>query len=84
VPYLLRAGLGLVPDGLERRLRVIRPSLPRWLDWVEVSNLRLAGSSIDLTFERAGDTVTLADAKIAGDVDVALEIRNTREPEFGL
>jgi glycogen debranching enzyme len=84
IPYLLRAGLGLIPDGVERRLRVVRPSLPRWIERVDVTNLQLAGSSIDLTFERTGDAVTLADARIDGDVEIALEIRNTRAPEFRL
>ena len=31
IPYLTAGGLGLVPDALERPLRVRRPSLPRWL-----------------------------------------------------
>jgi glycogen debranching enzyme len=84
IPYLLRGGLGLVPDGLERRLRVVRPSLPRWLTHVEVSGLEIAGSTIDLVFERAANRVTLADVRIEGDVDVALEISSTREPELGL
>jgi glycogen debranching enzyme len=28
IPYLLKWGLGLSPDGLNRRLRIIRPSSP--------------------------------------------------------
>ena len=84
IPYMLRGGLGLVPDGLERRLRVVRPSLPHWLTHVEVSGLEIAGSKVDLVFERAGDRVTLADVRIDGDVDVALEISSGREPELGL
>jgi glycogen debranching enzyme len=84
IPYLLRAGLGLIADGLERRLRVVRPSLPMWLTHVEVQGLRVAGSSIDLTFERAGDAVTLSDVRIDGDVDVALEISGSRVPQFEL
>jgi glycogen debranching enzyme len=84
IPYLLRAGLGLIADGLEGRLRVVRPSLPQWVNHVEVSGLQVAGSRIDLTFERAGETVTLADVRIDGDVEVTLEISGTREPQFGL
>jgi glycogen debranching enzyme len=84
IPYLLRAGLGLIPDGLERRLRVVRPSLPQWLDHVEVTGLEVAGSTIDLVFERAGETVTLADVRIDGDVEVVLEVSSTRQPDFGL
>jgi glycogen debranching enzyme len=84
IPYMLRAGLGLIPDGLSRRLRVVRPSLPHWLTRVEVSNLRIAGSRLDLKFERAGDAVALADVKIDGDVEVVLEISGSRAPDFGL
>jgi glycogen debranching enzyme len=84
IPYLLRAGLGLIPDGLGRRLRVVRPSLPRWLTHVEIHGLEIAGATVDLTFQRAGDTVSLAEVQIEGDLEVALEISGTRTPEFGI
>jgi hypothetical protein len=80
----VRAGLGLIPDGFERRLRVVRPSLPAWLTHVEIHGLELAGATIDLTFERAGEAVTLADVRIDGDLEVVLEISGTRTPEFGV
>jgi glycogen debranching enzyme len=72
IPYLLMSGLGLSPDALDRRLRVIRPSLPRWLERVEVTGLRIGGSRVDLEFQRAGagDHVTLADARVDGDLEV--------------
>jgi glycogen debranching enzyme len=78
IPFLLKWGLGLSPDALEKRLRVVRPSLPRWLERVDVTGLELAGARIDLRFERAGDQVTLADARIDGDVEVVLEIAGDR------
>jgi glycogen debranching enzyme len=76
IPYMLINGLGLHADGLERRLRIRRPSLPRWVNRVEVERLGVAGARIDLVFERtsAGDAVALTDARIDGDVDVLLEI----------
>jgi len=82
IPYLVAGGLGLVPDALEKRLRVRRPSLPSWLSRVEVRNLRIAGASVDLLFERTGvgDQVALADARIEGDVEVVLEISGSRTP----
>jgi glycogen debranching enzyme len=73
IPYLLAAGLGLCPDGLERRLRVVRPSLPRWLDRVDLQGLRIGGTTIDLRFERAGGGVAVADAHVRGDVEVVLD-----------
>ena len=82
IPYLTAGALGLVPDALERRLRVRRPSLPRWLSRVEVRGLRIAGSTVDLLFERtgAGGQVALVDAHIEGDVEVVLEISGNRGP----
>jgi glycogen debranching enzyme len=78
IPFLLKWGLGLSPDALEKRLRVIRPSLPRWLERVDVTGLEIGNARIDLRFERAGDQVTLADARIDGDVEVVLEIAGDR------
>ena len=76
IPYLTQAGLGLIPDGLHGRLSIRRPSLPRHVDRVDVRGLRIAGSSVDLQFERAaGGHVMLADAHVEGDVLVSLEIR---------
>jgi glycogen debranching enzyme len=85
IPYLVTGGLGLVPDALRRRLRVRRPSLPRWLNRVEVSGLRVADARVDLLFERAGagEQVALVDARIDGDVEVVLEISGSRVPSSG-
>ena len=78
IPYLLKSGLGLSPDALDKRLRIVRPSLPRWLERVEVTGLEIGDSRVDLRFERAGDQVTLADARIEGDPEVVLEIAGDR------
>jgi glycogen debranching enzyme len=74
IPYLMQWGFGLSPDGFERRLRLIRPSLPRWVNQVEVPGIPLAGASIDLRFERAPDGVSMVDAHVDGDVEVDPQI----------
>jgi len=56
----------------------VRPSLPRWLNRVELTGLALGNARIDLVFERAGEHVTLADARIEGDAEVVLEIAADR------
>jgi hypothetical protein len=73
---MLINGLGLDPDGLNRHLRVRRPSLPRWVNRVEVEHMAIGEGRVDLRFERtgAGDSVALTDARIDGDVEVVLEI----------
>ena len=80
IPYLVTGGLGLVPDALMGRLRIRRPSLPRWLNRVDVRGLRIADSSVDLRFERtgAGGPVALADVRIEGEIEVVLEISGPR------
>jgi glycogen debranching enzyme len=78
IPFLLKWGLGLSPDALEKRLAIVRPSLPRWLGRIKVTGLTLGDARIDLVFERAGEHVTLADAHIEGDAEVVLEIAADR------
>jgi glycogen debranching enzyme len=81
IPYLGQAALGVAADGLERRLRIRRPSLPHWLDRVEVNGLRIAGAEVDLVFERTGGAgVALADVRIRGDLEVVLEISGQDRP----
>jgi glycogen debranching enzyme len=85
IPYLVTGGLGIVPDALGGRLRIRRPSLPRWLNRVEVRGLRVGGSRVDLLFERTtGGPVALSDVRIDGDVEVALEISSSRTPTAAL
>ncbi len=78
IPFLLKWGLGISPDALEKRLRIVRPSLPRWLERVDVKGLEIGKARVDLRFERAGEQVTLADASIEGDMEVVLEIAGNR------
>lgn len=79
IPYLMQWGFGLTAEGLERRLRVSRPSLPRWVNRVEVPGIALAGASIDLRFERSSERVTLKDFRVEGDVEVEVEVEVTPE-----
>jgi glycogen debranching enzyme len=77
LPYLLVAGLGLMPDGLNRVLRIRRPSLPRHVSRLAVEGLRIGDAGVDLLFERVGqrlDHVALTDAKIDGDLTVVLQV----------
>ncbi len=70
IPHLMQWGFGLSARGLERRLEIIRPSLPSWVNRVEVPGIPLAGATIDLRFERSDDQVRLADARVDGDAEI--------------
>jgi glycogen debranching enzyme len=73
IPHLLAAGLGLEPDALHARLRVVRPLLPRWVDRLSLEGMRVGDGRVDLRFERAGGQVVLADARTEGNVRLVLE-----------
>jgi glycogen debranching enzyme len=66
VPFMLASLLGIVPDGCAGRVRLVRPYLPEWLSWVEISGLRAAGGSVDVRFERQGGATTVASLRQAG------------------
>jgi glycogen debranching enzyme len=73
IPWLLICGLGLHPEGLAGRLRVVRPVLPGWLDWLEVTRLRVADATVDLRFEQTGEGVQLSDVRVDGSLEVVVE-----------
>jgi glycogen debranching enzyme len=80
IPYLLTSGLGLDPDALSGTLRIVRPSLPPWVDRLELTGLRLGSARIELRFERSGGEVELAGKTVEGDAEVELsrEARRAR------
>jgi glycogen debranching enzyme len=76
LPSMLIAGLGLVPDGLERTLHIRRPSLPRHIRRLALQGLRVADTRVDLLFERVAeraDRVALTDARVDGDLHVVID-----------
>jgi len=73
IPWLLAACLGLEPDGLHGRLRVVRPLLPRWVGWLSLEGMPVGEALVSLRFERAGRHVVLADAHTEGNLQLVLE-----------
>ncbi len=60
---LLRALLGLDIDALYHSVVLESPSLPPWLDWVEVTGLHVGAARVDLRFRqgRTGASVEVLD-----------------------
>ena len=74
VPHLLTSALGLVPEGFDDRLRVVRPDLPSFVSAVELRGLRVGKGSADLRFERTRDGRTeVSVVSVEGHLDVAVE-----------
>jgi len=67
---LLAALLGLVPDAPSSELRIVRPTLPRWLDWVDIRRLGVGSGEVDLRYQRVGDHTAVDVAAMRGEVRV--------------
>jgi len=55
IPYLLQVMLGLEPQAFEKRLRLLRPWLPSFVQSVALYDLRVGKAKIDLKFTREAD-----------------------------
>jgi glycogen debranching enzyme len=76
VPYLVRTLLGLRAEAFDHRLRIVRPLLPDFVQFLEVRRLRVGSASLDLRFERTGTGNVAVDVlKVSGDLDVAMDLR---------
>jgi len=73
IPYLLETLLGLVPEAFERRLRIVRPQLPDFVDRLRIDGLRVGGARVSLRFERTRDGVGVQVLDRTGDLDVVVE-----------
>lgn len=77
LPFLLQHLLGLEAQALDRRLRIVRPTLPGLGTWLEVRGLRVADASVDLRFERGGSDengVAKVDVlAVRGELDVRID-----------
>jgi glycogen debranching enzyme len=69
--HLLQALLGLTFYGEKPQLRIYRPLLPDYLDWLQIKNLRVGNAVLDLGFSRHDRDVAVNVLRKEGDVDVA-------------
>jgi glycogen debranching enzyme len=75
LPFLLATLLGLEPEAFEQRLDIVRPMLPRGLDRLDLTRLRVGQALIDLTFRRGKDGIDVEVAKLDGKLEV--EVRRS-------
>ena len=74
VPYVLESFLGFIPEGLERRLRIVRPMLPQFVEELEVHGLRVGQATVDLRFTTRPNGDTHVEVlRIEGPLDVQVE-----------
>jgi glycogen debranching enzyme len=84
LPFLVQSALGLKPEGFEKRLRVIEPVLPGFVDRLRLNDVRVATGSVDLAFERTpGGAIATRVLARRGEIDVIVEPHIPAEPEAG-
>ncbi len=75
IPLIMQAMLGLKAEAPERRLRVVNPRLPSWLNSVQVRGLRVGSGSVTLQYRRSGRTTHVEVQKSTGGIDVVVSKR---------
>jgi glycogen debranching enzyme len=72
--FSMETMLGLYPEAFQRRLRIVRPLLPRFVQQVDVRRLRVGSAQVDLHYELSQDgTVAVSVRKIDGPLNVEVE-----------
>lgn len=74
-PLITQAILGLKPEAQEKRLRIVNPRLPHWLNSVQVRGLRIGGGHVTLQYRRDGNSTRVEVQKVTGGIDVVMSKR---------
>lgn len=70
LPSILTSILGLAPDARNDRLYIVKPTLPGWLDFVELFHMRVGGAVLDIAFRREGAKTVFDVSNLKGSLDV--------------
>ncbi|HJT19157.1 MAG TPA: glycogen debranching N-terminal domain-containing protein [Nitrospira sp.] len=75
VPCMLESFLGFVTEAFERRLRIVRPMLPDFVDELEVHGLRVGTAEVNLRFTTGSNQKTDVEVlRVEGPLDVQVEL----------
>ncbi|HLW52488.1 MAG TPA: glycogen debranching N-terminal domain-containing protein [Candidatus Angelobacter sp.] len=64
---LLTSVLGIRPSAPRKELTIVNPSLPDWLDYLNIRNLHVGGSRVGLDFTRRGSRTFCNVVDVEGD-----------------
>jgi len=79
VPLMLQALLGLEPDAFERRLTVVRPVLPAFVEHLRLEQLRVGDAEVDLEFSSGSRGAKARVVAVRGELDVV--VQDARAPD---
>jgi glycogen debranching enzyme len=73
VPFLVETFLGLVPDAFNKRLNIVNPVLPDFINQVELRHLRIGASSVNVRFERRDGSLEVQVGDVTGDLKIEVQ-----------
>ncbi|HEU4642260.1 MAG TPA: glycogen debranching N-terminal domain-containing protein [Gemmatimonadaceae bacterium] len=74
IPYMLETLLGLVPDAFEKRLRIVRPMLPDFVDRLDLRDVTVGDARVSLRFQRGARGATeVSVLGVNGTLEVAVD-----------
>lgn len=71
IPCMLSAVLGFVPNAMEKRLTLMKPTLPSWLDSLNIDNLMVGDLPVRLEFTRIEED-TMVNVPGVSEIDVVV------------
>jgi glycogen debranching enzyme len=74
-PLITQAMLGLKAEAPEKRLRIVNPKLPPWLNSVHVKGLRVGSGVVTLQYRRSGRVTNVEVQNATGGIDVVVSKR---------
>jgi glycogen debranching enzyme len=74
-PFITQAMLGIKAEAPERRLRIVNPRLPYWLNSVHVRGLRVGNGHVTLQYRRDASGTRVEVQKATAGIDVVVSNR---------
>jgi hypothetical protein len=68
---MLSAALGFIPQAMDNRLTLMKPSLPSWLESMKIDSLKVGGKPVDIEFRRIGDD-TMVNEPGVSEIDLVV------------
>ncbi|MCU1285683.1 MAG: Amylo-alpha,6-glucosidase [Acidobacteriales bacterium] len=65
--FMLTSVLGIRPSAPQRELNIMNPTLPEWLDYLQIRNMRVGNSRVSLDFSRRGDRTFCNVVEVEGE-----------------
>jgi glycogen debranching enzyme len=70
---MLRACVNVSPDATNKRLRIVDPVLPKWLNQLRIYGLKLGQAEVDIALRREGGATYCSVLRKQGDIRVVVE-----------